>query len=99
MSGGHYDYKYMQLELLADDIERDFLKDGRYIGKDWETGAPIEMDLLSDVTPEQRKVIISEITSIITDLRKCSKRAKELKWYLSGDTGASTYLERLSKIK
>lgn len=57
------------------------------------------MDLLSDATPEQRKVIISEITSIITDLRKCSKRAKELEWYLSGDTGASTYLERLSKMK
>ena len=35
MSGGHYDYKYFQVAELADNIEREFLKDGKYEGEDW----------------------------------------------------------------
>jgi len=28
MSGGHYEYQYVRLNQLADDIEGDFLDDG-----------------------------------------------------------------------
>ena len=99
MSGGSYDYRYMQLEMLADDIERDFLRDGKYEGKDWQTGEPVELDRLDDATPEERILILAEIKSLIVDLRRCARRAKEIEWYRSADTCATSYLERLAGIK
>jgi hypothetical protein len=107
MSGGHYDYKYFRVDELADDIEREFVNEGKYMDKDW--SAPItgfdrkkpmiEKDRLEDVTEEQKEIILREVNSLVGDLRNCSKRAKELEWYMSGDTGATSYLERLGKIK
>ena len=107
MSGGHYEYKYYRLEELADDIERDFLKDGKHQTEDWSESdggwghkrKMVEADRLDDATPEQKKIILKEIRSLIKDLRKDSKRAKEIEWYMSGDTGADSYLERLKEIK
>jgi hypothetical protein len=99
MSGGSYDYRYMQLEMLADDIERDFIRDGKYAGEDWQTGKPVELDRLEDATPEERVQILAEIKSLIVDLRRCARRAKEIEWYQSGDTDATSYLERLAEIE
>jgi len=103
MSGGHYQYKYYKLHELADCIERDFLKDGKYMEEDWSNlnslgkHDVIEKDRLSDATPEQKEIILDEIKNLIKDLRNCAKRSKELEWYMSGDTGAKTYLERLKE--
>ena len=105
MSGGHYDYKYFRIEELADDIEREFINDGKFMEEDWAAPAPdwdkkrelIEQDMIGDATEEERPIILKEVSSLIEDLRKCSKRAKELEWYMSGDTGATSYLERLKK--
>lgn len=105
MSGGHYEYKYFQLQQLADDIESDFLNDGLYEDIDYTLSSndnqiknTIKYDRLSDANIDQKNIILKEIKSLIQDLRKCSLRAKELEWYLSGDTGATSYLERLNKI-
>lgn len=103
MSGGHYDYKYHRVEELADDIERDFLNGGKYQDTDWDSNevnpfgerGKKEYDRIGDATPEQREIILAEITKLIEDLKQCSFRAKELEWYMSGDTGADSYLERL----
>ena len=104
MSGGHYDYSYSHIDMLADSIEADFLKDGKYMTEDW--GAPhdryfdkrpmIEANHLHDATEEQKPIILKEVKSLVKDLKDCAKRAKELEWYLSGDTGASNYIERLN---
>ena len=107
MSGGHFDYQYYRIEKLADNIEREFINDGKYIGDDWEDDRPyyskprkeIEYDRLEDASPEERELILTEIRLLIPLLRNCSKRAKELEWYLSGDTAATSYLERLKEIK
>lgn len=105
MSGGHYDYKYSQVNDLADDIEKDFLNDGKYTETDWNTPSDYserkttEHDRIGDATPEERIKILAEVKSLITDLQKCSFRAKELEWYMSGDTGATSYLERLKEGK
>ena len=104
MSGGHYDYTYFKVEELADRIESDFVKDGKYLGEDWSIpvsdyfGARplIEYDRLEDATDEQRIIILKEISKLVADLKACSVRAKELEWYMSGDTGASSYIERLN---
>lgn len=107
MSGGHYNYLYHNLDELADYIEKDFLNDGKYMEEDYSVGTtypdynkkPLkESDRIGDANPDQRQVILTEIHSLINDLRKCAKRAKELEWYMSGDTGAESYLERLKKV-
>lgn len=103
MSGGHYDYKYYKLEELADDIERDFIKDGKYLSEDYSSDSyprsKVEYDYLENATVEQRAIILTEIHNLIIDLRTCGRRAKELEWFMSGDTGENSYLERLNKIK
>ena len=97
MSGGAYDYRYYQLDMLADDIERDFLNDGKFESEpySWDENDDGKRDRLYDATDEQRPIILREINSLVKDLRDCSKRAKEIEWYMSGDTGADSYLERL----
>jgi len=105
MSGGHYDYLYHRLDELADNIEGDFVNDGKYVGEDWSAKRDFydkpperEFDRLDDATPEQKIEILAEIRSLIKDLRKCAIRAKELEWYMSGDTGATSYLTRLKNV-
>lgn len=95
MSGGHYGYQYNRLYSLADDIERDFLNDG-IVKSEYEKSGTY--DYLSDATDEQKVIILKEVKNLIKDLRKCAGRAKELEWYLSGDTGAESYLQRIKKI-
>ena len=103
MSGGHYDYSYSHIDMLADSIEADFLNKGKYMTEDWSVPynqagdrPMIEEDHLNDATEEQKPIILKEVKSLIKDLKDCAKRARELEWYLSGDTGASSYLERLN---
>ena len=98
MSGGALEYQYFKVEQLADDIEREFVNDGKYKDKDWSTGKEIELDRLVDSNAHQRPIILREIKQLVDDLRSCSKRAKELEWYMSGDTGASSYLSRLKDL-
>jgi hypothetical protein len=105
MSGGHYDYKYYQLNYLADDIESDFLNDGKYTDDDYSAPTNFfgdrpqkEFDRLASATDQQKMLILDEVRKLITDLRKCSDRAKELDYLLSGDNSPSTYLEKLNKI-
>ena len=103
MSGGNYDYAYFHLEQLADDIEKDFVNDGDYKTEDWSNkdnfgNPPLKIEnRIGDATEEQKPIILAEIKSLIEDLRNCAKRAKEFEWYQSGDTGASSYLERLKE--
>lgn len=101
MSGGAYEYKYYRLDELADDIERDFLNGGKYEDEPypWDESDDGKRDRISDATEEQRPIILQEVNKLIKDLRDCSKRAKELEWYMSGDTGADSYLSRLSELE
>ena len=103
MSGGHYDYSYSHIDMLADNIEADFLYGGKYLTEDWsvpynqaQDRPMIEEDRLNDATEEQKPIILKEIKNLVKDLKDCAKRAKELEWYMSGDTGADNYIERLN---
>ena len=105
MSGGHYDYDYFKVQMLADAIEHDFLNDGKFMQEDWSadtdfrTGKKpmVEADYLADATEEERPLILAEIRSLIADLKRDAFRAKELEWLLSGDTGCTSYLKRLDE--
>ncbi len=89
MSGGYYDYAYFKLEQLADEIEKDFLNDGKSISE-YDNS---EYDHLNDATEEERPIILNEIKNLVIDLHKCSKRARHLEWLMSGDDSPSDYLE------
>lgn len=58
MSGGAYDYKYYRLDELADDIERDFLNDGKYDDEPypWDESDDGKRDRISDANEEQRPI-------------------------------------------
>lgn len=101
MSGGAYNHLYHRLDELADEIECDFIEDGKYkvdVSERWSLEDDGVRDRIGDATEEQRPIILKEIKSLIQDLRDCSKRAKEIEWYMSGDTGADSYLERLKNL-
>lgn len=98
MSGGYYNYQHQTLGNLADDIERDFKNNGKYKpDSDYALDKNMEDDRLWNTSPQQRLVILQEVNQIIVDLRACEIRAKELDWYLSGDTGTEFYLQWLQE--
>lgn len=105
MSGGHFDYLEYQVLRLADEIEGEFINDGKYEAEDYGNSPVrgkypmIELDRLEGADPQERESILNEVRSLVDDLKKCSARAKELDYFLSGDTGIKSYLTRLSKIK
>jgi nicotinic acid phosphoribosyltransferase len=110
MSGGSFDYGYFKVQILADEIENMFVNDGKYEGEDYSisqedlydykksyrgTRPMVEYDRIGDATPEERVLILNEVHKLIKDLNNCAFRAKELEWYMSGDTSATSYLKRL----
>ena len=104
MSGGHYNYKYHQIDDLAEEIEREFENDGKYMVEDWSVECfgrkpLIEKDYLGNATPEQKSEILSEINSLVITLKDAAFRAKELEWFMSGDTGFESYLKRIDNYK
>lgn len=105
MSGGHYNYKYHQIDDLAEEIEREFENDGKYMTEDWSANVSYgtrqmrEADHFDGATPEQKEEILAEINSLVAILKDAAFRAKELEWFMSGDTGFESYLKRLSNYK
>lgn len=104
MSGGHYNYKYHQIDDLAEEIEREFENDGKYMVEDWSVECfgrkpLIEKDYLGNATPEQKSEMLSEINSLVITLKDAAFRAKELEWFMSGDTGFESYLKRIDNYK
>jgi hypothetical protein len=104
MSGGHYNYKYHQIDDLAEEIEREFENDGKYMVEDWSVECfgrkpLIEKDYLGNATPEQKSEILSEINSLVITLKDAAFRAKELEWFMSGDTGFESYLKIIDNYK
>lgn len=104
MSGGHYNYKYHQIDDLAEEIEREFENDGKYMVEDWSVECfgrkpLIEKDYLGNATPEQKSEMLSEINSLVITLKDAAFRAKELEWFMSGDTGFESYLKIIDNYK
>ena len=105
MSGGHYEYKYSQIEYLAEEIDREFENEGKYMTEDWSIPTQlhfnkrpmVEEDHFSDATEEEKKFLLNEIKGLVADLKDVAFRAKELEWFMSGDTGCDSYTQRLKK--
>lgn len=107
MSGGHYDYGYAKVFMLADDIEAEWARKGKYKTEDysndnWQTKPVfIERDYFEDweTTKEDKEFILEEIKGLVKDLRNVSARARALEWLMSGDYSPETYIETIKELK
>ena len=99
MSGGSYNYAYSRIFGLVDDIENDFKNiDNLVEDEGFNEKLEHNLDILSDATEKERVHILKEVKNLIKDLKMCALRAKELELYVSGDTGSTTYLQRLKEL-
>lgn len=93
MSGGRFEYREFQLQMLADEIE--CYIDSNFIDKDWDE----DYDMLESCNETQREVVMSECVAMVHNLRELSTKIKHLDYYLSGDIGIETFLKRINEIK
>ena len=102
MSGGHYQYQYYKLNMLADEIEGDFINGGKYEGEEmirdeksfnYGSWRKVEKDHLCEANEEEKEIILKEVRSLINTLNSLSDRCKNLEWFMSGDHGAKTYVK------
>lgn len=99
MSGGTFDYTQYHIGTIADRIESELRKQGKEKEKD---------DLWFDPThyekyPEERyyytypEHIQKEMRNAIKILRKAAVYAQRIDWFLAGDDGEETFIERLTE--
>lgn len=93
MSGGSFEYKEYQLQMLADDIESYI--DNNFICKACGLNNE-DYDRLEDCSETQREVVISECVAMVHNLRELSAKIKHLDYYLSADIGIETFLKRIN---
>ena len=97
MSGGHFDYKQHNIDDIANEIEQMLERQGKLIPKD---DLYLDEEYLKKF-PEERyyitysKEIQEKMREGIKHLKISSIYAQRIDWYLSGDDGEETFLERL----
>ncbi len=97
MSGGRFDYAQYHISEIADAIESELKKQGKPKSEDdlWSNEECYEK------YPEQKfyythpKEIQDEMRNAIRILRQAAVYAQRIDWYLSGDDGADSFLDRL----
>ena len=94
MSGGSCDYKYSDLNDLAEIIND-------YVNKDFKDcyNDGYSYDRLEEFNKDQRLRVLNESMSLVRELKVLSCRAKALEWLLSSDYGAESYLKELDRIE
>jgi hypothetical protein len=99
MSGGHFEYDQYRINTIHDSIESYLLKQGKpkykselYAGDDYYAQYPEEK-----CYPVLRKDIEEKFKKALVILKQASIYAQRIDWYLSGDDGEDTFIERLEK--
>ena len=83
MSGGHYNYKSLELAYLAGEIDDDCDRLSM-------NSPPDEWGYVRKAEPPE---IIAAMRQCANDLRALGERAKAIEWYLSGDYGPESILK------
>lgn len=104
MSGGAFDYYQRQIEYIAEEIEQEIAKSGKpktdrqlreegyYRDKSWYEKYPEDLNHY-----KHRDDVIEEFKNGYIMLRKAYIYAQRIDWYLSGDDGDDSFLERLKE--
>lgn len=99
MSGGHFDYKQYELDMIADSIQHELDKQGREIpedmrwyNKEW-----------YDEHPEDRfhttysSRVQEAMRTAVKKLREAAIYAQRIDWFLSGDDDEESFIRRLNE--
>jgi len=84
MSGGHFEYRQYNINVIADEIQELIDNNGVY-NKEW------------DETIEYSDEEIEVFRTAIVKLREAYVYAQRIDWYVSGDDGEDSFKERLSE--
>ena len=103
MSGGTFDYNQRRIRDIADDIEQEIAKsgkpktprelkdeDGWRDNDEWYKKYPEDLNHY-----KLRDEILEEFKNAYEMLRKAEIYAQRVDWYLAGDDGEDSFLERL----
>ncbi len=83
MPGGSLDYRYSQIEFLADEIQ----------------AYKLVFNVDDPLTDKEKKILKKGVKQLTADLRIIAARAKDLEWWLSGNFGDKTYFDIIQKEK
>jgi hypothetical protein len=103
MSGGTFDYNQYRIRDIADDIEQEIAKSGKPKSQRElkDEGGWRDNDEWYKKHPEDlnhhklRDEILEEFKNAYEMLRKAEIYAQRVDWYLAGDDGEDSFLERL----
>ena len=87
MSGGHFNYKQYELNMLADEVERLIATNDDSRLNDWgdRIGAGYSLET------------IAKFSECAAALRRCEAMLQRIDWLHSGDDGEETFHERWKK--
>lgn len=99
MSGGHFDYQQHYISEIADSIERELNRQGKektgdalYGSKQYYEDYPEER--YYEVYPG---IVQKKIKEAVKQLRIAAIYAQRVDWFLSGDDGEDSFIERLEE--
>lgn len=103
MSGGTFDYNQRRIRYIADDIEQEIAKSGKpktqrelkeesWRDESWYEKYPEDLNHY-----KYRDEIIEEFKKGYEMLRKAEIYAQRIDWYLAGDDGEESFMERLKQ--
>ena len=103
MSGGTFDYNQRRIRYIADDIEQEIAKSGKpktqrelkeesWRDESWYEKYPEDLNHY-----KYRDEIIEEFKKGYEMLRKAEIYAQRIDWYLAGDDGEESFMERLKE--
>ena len=103
MSGGTFDYNQRRIRYIADDIEQEIAKSGkpktpRELKEEsgWRDNDEWYKKYPEDLNHHKlRDEILEEFKNAYEILRKAEIYAQRVDWYLAGDDGEDSFLERL----
>lgn len=90
MSGGHFDYKQGYIRDIAEQLEETIRLNGKkkwFKIEDWE----------DTHFPEYPEEIINEFKNAVIALKLAYIYAQRIDWFLSGDDGEDSFMERLGE--
>ena len=99
MSGGHFDYKQYEIDNIADSIQHKLDMQGgelpEYIqgySEEWYNEHPEDR-----FYPTYSQQVQEVMRTAVKKLREAAIYAQRIDWFLSGDDGEESLIERLSE--
>ena len=88
MSGGHFDYAYFRISMLAEDLKHEI-----------DTNESMERNEWDEVKGHHfNKETIQILKECHTIIEKAGKLAREIEWLYSGDYGEESFMEVIKPI-